>query len=358
MIFFKSPQANMERLTRICGLFLASLSLCAAVFGANALLKQNFPHVLLAYFAAAFTGSAAGTIADRRRLGKHFFPWIASFAFPLFGGAGAYFLLQYMKKPRSGNLIEEYASYLDEAASFRESVPDPELPAPTEPISLGDVLAITDSEAEQRIAIEYLAEMETPAALEILRKASSTSGSEAYFFSMTALTQMEDKMLARLDELEEMIRQCGETEADMDLLVKTAASYLDFIYYNFVSGETQKEYLRRAQTLLNHVLDKDSIGISEIDDALLLAGRVQLAMDEGKKAIKYFNRYIERNPRRWNGYLWRAEAWHKLCEYSLLCEDCAKADKIGGIPQTMRGVIDFWLGDKMINQALPLTDKS
>lgn len=335
--------AGRERLIRASGAILATLSLCAAVYGALALLGQNFADIALAHLFAATTGGAAGNIADRRRLGWHFFPWIVAFTCPLLGGVAAYLLLQNMKKPRAGKLIEEYSAYLDEAASFRESVPYAQGLTPAEPLSLGDVLNITDSEAEQRIAIEYLSEMETPSALEILRKAASTAGSEAYFFSMTALTQMEDRMLARLDELEYSIQRTGEVEADADLLMETARSYLDFIYYNFASGEIRTEYLRRIDTLLSHVFSKNATGKNEIDEALILSGRVRLAMNESKAAARYFTRYIESNPEKYNGYLWRAEAWYKLHEYSHLREDCASADKIGGIPQNMRSVVDFWL---------------
>lgn len=335
--------AKSERLIHLCGVTLATLSLCSAVLGAYAILGENCAQVALAHLLAALTGGAAGTIADRRRLGRHFFPWILSFAIPLFGGVGVYFLLQNMKKPWSGKLMEEYTAYLDDAASFRESVPITDQTAPTAPVPLGDVLSVTDSEAEQRIAIEYLSEMETPAAVEVLRKAASTAGSEAYFFSMTALTQMEDKMLARLDELEDAIKRSGETEADGDLLIQTAAAYLDFIYYHFVTGETRTEYLQRAQALLDHVLERNATGSSELDESLLLSGRVQLGMGNARMAIKYFNRYIARNPQQWNGYLWRAEAWYRSGDYGRVREDCAKADKISGITQNMRYVTDFWL---------------
>lgn len=332
-----------ERLIHVRVIGLAFLSLCAAIAGTCALLAHNVAAIALAHLLAAFTGGAAGAIADRRRLGSHFFAWIMAFAMPLYGGVASYFLFQDMKRRRTGRLVEEYAVYLDEAASFRDSVPIGRFPAPNEMISLGDVLMETDSESVQRVAIEYLAEMETPSALEILRKAASTAGSEAYFFSMNALTQMEDRMLARLDELEDQFKQDGAAGADADLLLKTASAYLDFIYYNFVEGEIRQEYLRRAQTLLNRVLDNNSTGAIERDNALVLAGRAQLLLNENRGALKYFNRYIANNPERSAGYLWRAEAWHKLREYALVKKDCAKAASMSDMPQNMRGVIDFWL---------------
>lgn len=343
------PGANAvgrERRMRGFGLLLGTTALCAAIAGSGAVLEQDFTVAVMAHFAAAVTGGGAGAIADRRRLGTHFFPWIMAFTLPLFGGSAAYFLLEAMKKPRTGRLLEEYADYLNDAASHKESVPLMESSAPADPVSLGDVLSNPASDAEQRIAIEYLADMETQAAFEILRKAVSSAGREAYFFAMTAMTQMEDKMLANLGELEDAISQIGERRADVELLLKTAAAYVDFVYYQFAGGERRSEYLYRAKTLLLCALDNHATGASEINAALILLGRVKLALNDGEGAAKYFSQYIERNPERNLGYLWRAEAWYTLGKYALLREDCTAAREIGGIPPNMLAVLEFWLPEK------------
>lgn len=338
--------AGRERRMRGMGLLLGALSLCAAIAGSSAMFAQDFTAALLAHFLAAMTGGGAGAVADRRRLGTHFFPWIMAFALPLFGGSAAYFLLETMKKPRAGRLLEEYAAYLNDAASYRESVPVPEGSAPADPVSLGDVLSNPASDAEQRIAIEYLAEMETQAAFEILRKAVSSAGREAYFFAMTAMTQREDNMLAHLGELEDAIRQSDESGADVELLLKTAAAYIDFIYYQFAAGERRSEYLHRAETLLRCALASHATGASEINEALILLGRVKLGLNDGEGAATYFSQYIERNPERNLGYLWRAEAWYALGRYARLREDCRAARERGGIPHNMLAILDFWLPEK------------
>lgn len=344
MISADIPNAvNRERIIRSGERLFVSLSFGAATCGGVAVIMHEFAFVALTHLIAALAGGAAGALADRRRLGGDLFPWAMALTIPLFGGIAAYMLLHGMKKPRSGRLIEEYSLYLDEAAPFKDSVPALEAPVPTELVSLGDVLSRPDSGREQRIAIEYLSEIETPAALEILRKAASTAGGEAYFFSMTTLTQMEDRMLAQLDELESMLSQADETNTDGELLLKTASAYLDFVYYHFVAGERRSEYLLRAETLLNQAINNDLLDANEMGRALILAGRVQLALRNAKTALRYFNLFIKRNPTLWSGYLWRAEARYKLGEYQLLREDCAKAEKIGNIPQNMQPVLDFWL---------------
>lgn len=336
------PAGRVRRL-RGLGLLLGAFSLCAAAAGWFAVIAQYLPGIIAAHFLAAISGGCAGAIADRRRLGAQFFPWVMAFAMPLLGGSAAYFLLETMKKPRTGRLLEEYAAYLNDAASYRESVPVQARPTPTEVVSLGDVLSNPVSDAEQRIAIEYLSEMETQAAFDILRKAVSSAGSEAYFFAMTAMTRMEDKMLARLGELEDEIRQGGEDRVDAELLLKTAGAYIDFMYYRFATGDRRADYLHRAEALLLNALGREATEARESDEALILLGRVRLALRDGESAATCFSRYIERNPGRSLGYLWRAEAWHLLGNLARLRADCRAARDCGGIPHAMLPVLDFWL---------------
>lgn len=323
-------------------LLLCVLSFGAALAGTWAIVAQDYVYVILEHFIAAFSGGLAGAIADRRRLGSHFFPWVISFTLPLFGGSAAYFLLETMKRPRTGRLQEEYTTYLNDAALYRDSVPIHFRAAPMELISLTDVLSNPASDAEQRIAIEYLADMETKASYEILRKAAHAK-EETYFFAMTAITQMEDKMLVQLGELENKIHSSGENNADIELLLKTAKIYINFIYFQFVFGETRLDYLHRAETLLQNILNNSESEENEINQALILSGRVKLALNDNKGAIKFFSQYLVKNPKHHTGYLWRAEAWYHLGQYDRLRKDLKAAKEIGNIPLNMHNVVNFWL---------------
>lgn len=350
------PSANAagrERFMRRLSLLLGAISLCAAIAGSIAVLVENVAIIILAHLLAAVTGGSAGTIADRRRLGVHFFPWCLAFTMPLFGGIAAYFLLETMKRPRTGKLLEEYAVYLNDAASYKESLPLQEHTALKDPVSLVDILSNPASAAEQRIAIEYLADMETQSAFEILHKAALSANRETCFLAMTAMTQQEDKMRFKLGRLEESIRQAGENSADARLLLKTAAAYIDFIYYQLATGERRSEYLCHAETLLLRVLENHTTGASEINETLILLGRVKLGQNDGKSAAQYFGRYIERNPGQSLGYLWRAEAWYKLGNYACLREDCRVARKMGDIPPNMLAVLDLWLPEKAETAQIP-----
>lgn len=345
LAFLPAFAVRKERLIGYFGMLLGALSLSAAVVGFIAVLEQNFLWVLPAHCVAAITGAYAGSIADKRRLGKQFFPWVMALTVPLFGGVAAYFLLETMKKPKVGTLLEEYAVYLNDAAAYRDSVPvlEREMPETAELVSLADVLTNPSSEAEQRIAVEHLADMETQAAIEILRKVMASSNKEGFFFAMTAMTQMEDKMLTYLQELEASITLIGEEQVEAEILLKTAVTYIDFMYYQFAVGERRAEYLQRVETILQCVLSNAASNANQLNEVLILLGRVKLQVKDGEAAAKCFNRYIERNPERPLGYLWRAEAWYILGKYGRVREDCHKVKQMKAVPPNMLGSMEYWL---------------
>lgn len=342
---FPTYSAYKERFIGYWGALLGALSFSIAVVGFIAVLGQAFLFALAAHFLAAIAGAYAGAIADKRRLGKQYFPWVMALTIPLFGGIAVYCLLETMKRPKTGTLLEEYAIYLNDAASYRDSVPvlEREMPKAAELVSLADVLTHPASEAEQRIAVEHLADMETQAAIDILRKVMASSNKEGYFFAMTAMTQMEDKMLTYLQELEDSIKLIGEEHIDIEILLKTSITYIDFIYYQFAMGERRTEYLQRVEAILQLILVNASANASDINEALILLGRVKIQVDDGVAATKLFSRYIEHNPERPLGYLWRAEAWYTLGKYEQVRADCRKVKQMEAVPQNMRLVIDFWL---------------
>lgn len=319
------------------------ISFCAAIVGSFAILAHNLPVIILGHFLAAIAGGCAGAVADSRRLGIPFFPWIMAFTMPLWGGIMTCLLLEAMKKHRTGTLGEEYAVYLNDAASYKVSVPVPERPVSAEFVSLKDVLLNSKSDTERRVAIEYLSEMETQAAFEILRNTAVFLDRKTAIFATNVMAQEKDKLLADINELENSVRDTGKDHVNVELLKKTAVAYIDFCYYQFATDENRIQYLHRAETLLRLLVDAPR---STADEALILLGRVKLAQNDGEDAVTCFNRYIERNPCCNLGYLWRAEAWHTLGKYTHLREDCRAARKIGSIPPNMMRVLDFWLPEE------------
>ena len=320
-------------------ILLALASLGSGCLGASYLLGGALPLAALCHTVSGGLGCYAATLSDSRRLGGHWFQAALSFCVPFLGGAAAFFLSEAVKRKKSGTLADEFAVYLNDAASFRESVPvtDGNAPSPDDMVSLADILANPISEAEQRIAVENLASMETPAAMEILRKVIDSDAGEGRFFAMTALGQMEDKLLVKLERLEDDLD--SGRDVGVGALIETARTYMDFSYYQLAQDARRAKYLARAGELLEKALaDEDCAA-----DAWILLGRVRLLEYDCAKALRCFSTYIRDNPERQGGYLWRAEAWLLMGEYGRVREDCADAVRLGPIPGNIDGSVRFWI---------------
>lgn len=330
---------------------LALVSLLAGGAGLYLLLVGGGPILMGSepYLAAAchvlsgFFGFHSAKIADSRRVGGHWFQLAVSFGIPFFGGIVAFYLSETLKNKKTGHLADEFAVYLSDAATFRESVPISDLEAPPaeDVVSLADILAHPVSESEQRIAVENLASMETPMAMEILRKVIESDDGEGRFFAMTALGQVEDKMLTKLQALEEDL-DSGRDESPAALM-GAARTYLDFSYYQLAQDERRSEYLGKAKKLLERALaDPDAD-----PEGLILLGRIELLNYNTKDALARFNAYLAKNPASRPGLLWRAEAWFMLGEYARVREDCQKALDLDQTQDNIRETAIFWAENAM-----------
>ncbi len=321
---------------------MAAVSLAGGGLGISYLFGGDPLFAAVCHLVSAGLGGYAAILSDNRRLGAHWFQPAVAACLPFLGGFAAFFLSEAVKRKKTGRLAEEFAVYLNDAASFRESVPvcDATAPDPGDLVPLADILANPVSESEQRVAVENLASMETPAAMEILRKVIDSDSGEGRFFAMTALGQMEEKLLGKLQELEEDLS--SGRESGPEALVLTARTYLDFSYYELAQDARRYEYLTRAGDLLERALkDADCP-----DDAWILLGRVRLLQFNGAGALGCFNSFLRRNPDDQAGLLWRAEAWYLLGDFARVREDCARACRLGPIPPNIRNSAEFWLGGR------------
>ncbi len=322
-------------------LLLFCLSAAAGCFGLVRLLAGDFPVAAAGHAASAALGGWAAVLSDNRRLGRHVFQAALACSLPFFGGMTACVLSEAVKRKQTGSLADEFAVYLNDAASFRESVPVGDMEAPPQEhlAPLYDILAGNATEAEQRIAVENLVSMETPAAMDILRRVVETNKGEGRFFAMTALGQMEEKLLARLQRQEEAI--ASGRDAGVRPLLEAAGTYIDFVYYRIAQDARRFDYLRRAAELLEAALEKEDCP----DSVLLTLGRAHLLSYDGDAALARFNDYLALYPGNAVGLIWRAEAWHLLGDFSRVQDDCRAARRQGDIPAGIRSSVLFWLGD-------------
>ena len=315
------------------------ISLVGGALGIFHLISGDVLFGGLCHLISAGLGGYAATLSDSRRLGKRWFQPAVAFCIPFLGGFTAFILSESVKRKKTGRLSEEFAVYLNDAASFRESVPvtDASTPDVESLVPLGDILVNPVSEAEQRIAVENLASMETQDAMEILRRVIDSNSGEGRFFAMTAIGQMEDKLLAKLQSLE--ARLSSDRDAECGLMLEAAHAYIDFSYYELAQDARRREYLERAGELLEMAVRDDACSA----EAWLVLGRVRLMQYDAVRALDGFNAYLKKRPDSQAGLLWRAEAWYAQGDYDRVRDDCRQACRMGGIPGNVRGSVEFWL---------------
>ncbi len=317
---------------------LSIVSLAIGLSGLALLIEGHIAPAVIAHLAAAVIGRYAAVVSDNRRSGNHWFQTALSFCLPFIGPYAAFALSDAMKHKKTGTLSQEFAVYLNDAATFRESVPivDSEAPLAEDVVSMTDILKNPLSEAEQRMAVENLSSMETPHAIEALRKVIDSNSGEGRFFAMTALAQLEERLFAKLQSLEESIAT-GRLDGP-DVCLETAKTYLDFSYYQLAQDARREEFLSKAMVMLDKTM-ADKVFDPE---AWILAGRIALLRSDGEKALNYFNQYLKLLPNSVKGLLWRAETWFMLGNFEQVRLDCLSILEYGGPPDSFSDTVMFW----------------
>lgn len=319
-------------------ILLAVAALAASLLGLALLLNGQVWLALVLHIVAAAVGGYAAILSDSRRSGEHWFQAAIAFCLPVAGPFAAFLLSEAVKRKKTGRLSEEFAVYLNDAATFRESVPvtDSEVPSADEMVPLSDILANPVSEAEQRVAVENLSNMETPMAMAALRKVIDSGAGEGRFFAMTALGQLEERLFSKLQALEESI-ESGRT-SDPDVFLEAARTYLDFSYFQLAQDARREEFLAKAKDMAEKAMRQGGFD----PETWILVGRIELLQGNTAEAKRCFDSYLEAFPESPKGLLWRAEAWFALGEYDQVRNDCLQVLEFGGAPSLFRETVMFW----------------
>ncbi|MDR3211901.1 MAG: tetratricopeptide repeat protein [Planctomycetota bacterium] len=319
-----------------------------ALIGSIASVYLMFDHQLLmalgVHSLAALLGGIAGINSDNRRSGRHWYPPSLAFCLPIIGPFFAYLLSESVKWKRTGSLSEEFALYLNDAASIKESVKQSDIEAPPteELVSMADIISNPLNDVEQRVAVENLSSMETPSAMAVLRKViDSGTGGEGRFFAMTAMARLEERIFSSIQRLEESIavgRQSGP-----DVCLETAKNYLDFSYYQLAKDARRDEYLEKAREWLGRCMQENAFD----PEAWIMLGRIELQQNNPQKALDCFNTFLRLIPRSRKGLLWRAEAWYMLGNYDQVRRDCLSVLELGCLVDNFHETIMFWAENSM-----------
>lgn len=301
---------------------------------ANAVLLAVFLHCI-----AATAGLVAchGLQPVGRRNGL--FDYAICFGLPFVGGVFCCFCLLDEKSTQSKGVLEDFAQYVNASDRLAGDWSPPDAvrydPHPESLESLLDIIRSGASVDDKRKAIESLAQIETPRAVEILRIALSNHSTEIRFYAASVLSQMEERLSQRLAALEQDVTRGRRKDSAVEF--DLARSYFDYAYYGLVEGYRRERYIRKAIDLSRSTLRNGGR-----PDAWVLIGRALLYLGRYGEAEAAFDRFIEHEPNDVKGYLWRAESRFYQSDYAGLLEDCSMAEQCGIIPTRMEAVVEEW----------------
>ena len=237
-----------------------------------------------------------------------------------------------------GTLMQDYSEHLDataHAGQQEHTRSEAIAPVPEQLASLADVISSDASDDYKRSAIENLARMETPQAVDVLRKTLAHPSVEVRFYAAGALDHLERRLATRVEALERQLASAGGT--DPVVLFALAQACFDHSYYHVATDRRRTAQLEKALTHARHALDANG----DVN-AWILSGRTLLELHRYGEAEICFQRYLTIRPDDVKGLLWHAEALFRLGRFKAVRATCAKARRVGTVPARMEAAVWMW----------------
>ncbi len=241
---------------------------------------------------------------------------------------------------RETGLFANYLDYLDVSARVGNAAVNrtDATPTPAQVAPLAEVLDSGADDALKRSAIEGLARLETPEAIDQLRHALGHASVEVRFYAAGALEHLEARLSTRLEIMERAYARApdGDPQAQLDL----ARACFDFSWYRLARDQRHRDLVKRT---LQHALRAAERGAGAA--ALLLAGRACLELRQFERAAGLFQRFHEQQPGDGKGLLWLAEARYHLGQYAEVRACCRDALAAGAVPAAVQAPVWMWAGE-------------
>lgn len=315
---------------------LAILLLSTAT-GFYGIFNDNIILIVLCHFLAG----ASGYLYSRNinsRTSNSGYNLILSLTVPIIGGLLCACFAYFSSDTEKEGLAMEYATHIN-PEEYRELFAMDHSyfkPSPEKLTPLADIIHSNAPLNEKRVAIEALAQMETPEAVATLRTALKLDSVEVRFFAASVLSKLEDSISRRLLEYEEMLEN-GITEPG--LLIDIAQSYFDYAYFGLAEGDRKTKMLRNA---LTHA--KEAQKIENSSQIQLLIGRSLLELGRFNESREAFTDYLEMTRNSTGGLIWRAEASYNLGDLKATQRDCQRVLESDDIPQKLFAAVNYWAG--------------
>ncbi|MFH1760150.1 MAG: tetratricopeptide repeat protein, partial [bacterium] len=179
--------------------------------------------------------------------------------------------------------------------------------------SFSDIINSRDRTDEKIKALNMLAKMDnhTPDSIDIVVRATNDPSTEVKYIAATTLGKIEKPIISGIQRLTKQLRRKPE-----DLSTHAQLGYLCINYCNMgiLDATHSQFYMDRAIKAYQSVLDIDP----HRHEFILAIGKIHLSRKNYKKALLYFNRYIQEEPDDKNGYLFKAEVYFLQEDYHSL----------------------------------------
>lgn len=205
--------------------------------------------------------------------------------------------------------------------------PDPAALAPLE-----DVLHSDASDGLKRSAVESLARLETPEAVQVLRRCLAHASTEVRACAISALGHLERRLAGRIAALETAVRDSDDAVTRLHL----AQAYFDCSYYHVATDQRRRRLLEQALAAAERATTGGGA------QALILAGRILLELERFAEAEEFFARHLAQQGADVKGLLWHAEALFRQGRYREVRIACARVRALGGVPERMEPAMWMW----------------
>lgn len=294
---------------------------------------------LLTHVVGAVLCAAAAVRLRHPVRGSGLFEYVAALAIPSLGGL---LILLHALGERFGvrqGAAEDFAAYIDPVSRLgEERLPEVRrglIPSPAYLAPIIDVLQSGATDDEKRNAIEGLARLESPEAVDTLRTALVNESPDIRFYAASVLSRMEERLAQRVKALDDAMVHGEQTDADLDL--EKARTFFDYAYLRLAEDVRRADYLERAVTCATAAVQSGAD-----PSGWVVAGRALMELHRYQEAEEMFTRYLDAVGENVKGLLWRAEARFYLGQYRKVREDCARALRFGEVSETVAQAAKLW----------------
>jgi len=198
-----------------------------------------------------------------------------------------------------------------------------------------DVFAGHDPAMEES-AVNKLSKIVSKESVAILKEVVQTSTSDTGVLAASALIDMEDKIIHRIEKIRAQLSQDPENP---DAILALARAYDLYCYLDVLDPAVLAHYrylaLEQYQTYFMFKPDDFEASV-EYGRILVHSGKYQEAIDVLRHAAQL-------QPQSPSPYIWLAEAQYELGNYDEVSATCRKLTAHGDLPEHFRTVGELWL---------------